>query len=95
MIFLPIPSKYTIYHKVVNDDPYNKFLPRLFAGLEERDVPYIDLYSEYIKHDEILYYGTDTHWNQKGVDIALVKLVEKLNSCGSKQNISMASKATP
>lgn len=95
MIFLPIPSKYTIYHKVVNDDPYNDFLPRLFAGLEERNVSYIDLYSEFINHEKKLYYGTDTHWKKEGVDIALSKLVEQLNLSAGGHHISLASKMKP
>ena len=80
MIFLPVPNKYTIYHSVVNDDPYNEFLPRLYSGLSERNVPYVDLYNEFMSADDTLYYGTDTHWNKKGVDIALKELVEKLNA---------------
>ena len=91
MIFMPIPSKYTIYHKVVNDDLYNNFLPRVYAGLDDRDVPYIDLYSEFINHDRVLYYGTDTHWNKRGVDIALYKLINKLDSFNGRHNISFAS----
>lgn len=80
MIFLPVPSKYTICHTVVNNDPYNDFLPRLYAGLEEREVLYINLYDKFMQKGPVLYYGTDTHWNKKGVDIALTSLVEKLNS---------------
>lgn len=80
MLFMPVPSKYTICHGVVNDDPYNEFLPRIYAGLDKRGVNYVDLYSEFMKHGESIYYGTDTHWNKKGVDVALEKLTGALNS---------------
>lgn len=78
MVFMGIPSKYTINHTIINDDPYNNFLPRLYAGLEERGIPTISLYEDYIDNDEVLYYGTDTHWNPKGQSIAIEKAVEEL-----------------
>jgi len=80
LVFLPIPNKYTLYHTVVNDDPYFEFLPLLQAGLKERNVSCVELFEEFQHSDEVLYYGTDTHWNKKGVDIALHKLLETLNA---------------
>ncbi|MCP4310804.1 MAG: hypothetical protein GY790_06040 [Bacteroidetes bacterium] len=80
MIFLPVPNKYTIYSHLVCSDPYDNFLPRLCKGLEERNVTFVSLYDDYISAEEILYYGTDTHWNIRGVDIALENLVETINS---------------
>lgn len=78
MVFMPIPSKYTIYHKLLNNDPYNNFLPRLYEGLARRGVPTINLYDDYVNSTGVLYYGTDTHWNKKGIDIALGKTVDFL-----------------
>lgn len=80
MIFLPVPNKYTIYHTVVNNDPYNEFLPKLYACLKKRNVPFVELYDDFLNAEDIIYYGTDTHWNKKGVDIALQELVEELNA---------------
>lgn len=80
MVFMGIPSKYTIYHRVVNDDPYNNFLPMLQDGLQKRGVPYIPLYEEYIQSKDTLYFGTDTHWNQEGMKIALEKTIRVINS---------------
>lgn len=85
MIFMPVPSKYTIYHKIVNDDPYNDLLPRLYKGLSERGVPYIDLYEDFLQAEEVLYYGTDTHWNPKGLDMALRKTVSRVREMGDDQ----------
>jgi len=93
LIFMPIPSKYTIYHKLINNDTYNNFLPRLYEGLADRGVPFIDLYNEYINSDEILYYGTDTHWNKKGLDIAVDKTLEYIKSSGIGSYIAFDSAA--
>jgi hypothetical protein len=79
LLFLPVPTKYTVYHKLVNNHPYNNFLPRLYKELDKRGINYIDLYIVYSKSDEILYHGTDTHWNSKGVDMALKLVLERIN----------------
>ena len=79
---MAIPSKYTVYHTLVNEDAYNDFLPRLYAGLEARGVPYIPLYDDFMqaKVEGWIYYGTDTHWTPKGLDIALEKTLDVLGS---------------
>jgi hypothetical protein len=86
MVFMAIPSKYTIYHKLINDDRYNNFIPRLYAGLEERGVPVVPVYSDFIDKKEVLYYGTDTHWNQKGLNIVLDNTVEIFDSLNINKN---------
>ncbi len=78
MLFFPMPCKYTVYHKFLNQDPYNNLLPRIYKGLEKRGVPVIKLYDDYMQSTEILYYGTDTHWNEKGINIALSKTLDFL-----------------
>lgn len=83
LIFMPIPNKYSIYHTMVNNDRYNGFLPRLYIELERRGVVYIDLYHEYKSSRDTLYYGTDTHWNKKGLDKALDLVLQKLNGTSS------------
>lgn len=70
-VFMPIPSKYTIYHTKFNNDPYNNFIPRLQQKLAERDVLYIDLYSHFLKADKLIYFGTDGHWNENGTRLAV------------------------
>ncbi|PID91751.1 MAG: hypothetical protein CSA96_06640 [Bacteroidetes bacterium] len=80
MVFMAIPSKYTIYHDLINNDPYNDFLPRLYAGLEERGMPVIRLYEDFMESDELLYYGTDTHWRESGLDIALANTLDLFQS---------------
>jgi len=75
-IFMPIPSKYAIYHTMVNNDEYSNFLPRLYEGLDKRGIPVVKLYDKFINSKEILYYGTDNHWNKKGLDIAVSEALD-------------------
>lgn len=76
LIFLPIPNKYTIYHKLINNDKYNNLLPVLYNKLKEKRISVIELYYEFIKTNELLYHSTDTHWNTKGENITLNKLIK-------------------
>jgi hypothetical protein len=83
MLFLPMPCKYTVYHKFINEDPYNNLLPRIYKGLEKRGVPVIKVYDDYVQSNEILYFGTDTHWNTRGLDIALSRTLQYLKQYDS------------
>lgn len=76
LLFLPIPAKYTLYHTFINNDPYNNFLPLFYAELETKDVNYIRLLNDYLNANEILYYGTDSHWKKNGMDMAVEKIME-------------------
>lgn len=88
MVFMMIPSKYTIYHTLINDDKYNDFIPKIYAELEKRGMPLISVYDEYIKlrDDTDLYYGTDTHWTPKGLDIALDQTLKVINNVNINNN---------
>ena len=68
---------------MVNNDSYNDFIPKLQDELRKHNIQFIDLYNEFVSSKVILYYGTDTHWNRKGVDLALkltLDKIEKLNN---------------
>jgi hypothetical protein len=80
LILLPLPAKYTVTHYLINNDKYNNFLPRLYKGLDERGIKYINVYSDFMKEGEKLYYGTDSHWNKNGIDLALKKTVQFLRN---------------
>ncbi len=80
MLYLPMPAKYTIYHHLINNDPYSEFLPRLYKGLDERGVKYVDVYKDFLESDTLLYYRTDSHWNQKGIDIAYGKTIDYIKN---------------
>jgi len=78
LVFMPIPNKYTIYHRLVNNDAYNQLLPRLYDGLEKRGVKVVRLYEPFRQSPKMLYYPTDTHWNRDGVSLALKELIKTL-----------------
>lgn len=88
MIFMPIPSKYTIYHTLLNNDKYNNFLPRLYEGLKSYGVPVVELYDVYKNNKDVLYYGTDTHWNEKGLNIALNKALDVIDSVSNTEDFT-------
>jgi len=75
LIFMPIPNKYTIEHRLVNNDVYDMFLPRLCAELTRRNVKNVPLYEKFIHMKHELYFPTDIHWNGKGLSIALDELL--------------------
>lgn len=85
MVFMAIPSKYTIYHKLVNNDEYNNFIPRLYEGLEKRGIPVIPVYEDFRDSEDVLYYGTDTHWTDEGLSIALNNTLRTLRTLNIKQ----------
>ena len=80
LVIVPIPNKYSIYHKLINNDAYNNFLPLLYSGLNKVKVPCIELYQDFITSEKTLYYSTDTHWNDEGEKIALQKLSQYILS---------------
>jgi hypothetical protein len=80
LVFLPIPAKYTLYHSLFNNDKYNNFLPRLYNELDKKGIKFIRIYKDYINSENILYYGTDSHWKIKGMDMAVDKIMEFLKN---------------
>jgi len=76
MVFMPIPNKLTIYGKFADaTTPYDNFLPRLLDALEHQGVKTIRLYEAFRASPELLYFASDTHWNCRGIDLA-VRLVK-------------------
>jgi hypothetical protein len=78
LVYLPLPSKYTLYHGLLNNDEYNNFMPRLYEGLKKRGVNFIDVYDIYRNYSGFVYYRTDDHWNQHGIDLAYNETVSFL-----------------
>lgn len=87
MVFMPIPSKYTIYHKLLNEDEYNNFLPRMYEALEARNIPVIKLYDDFDNSEDLLYYPTDTHWTHEGLQIALGSTIDMIDSLKATYNL--------
>lgn len=80
MIFIVLPSKYTVYHKLINDHRYNNFIPTLYKELEERNIPVVKVFDEYMNSEELIFYPTDTHWTPAGLEIALKKTLQVIDS---------------
>lgn len=78
-ILLPVPEQYTVYNEHPTQQQYNQLLPRLYSRLKDKDVRFIKLYEPFMESQELVYYRTDTHWNEKGVDIAFNLLMQQLN----------------
>ena len=82
LLFMAIPNSYTLYHKFINNDAYDGFVPRLEDELEKRGVKTVKLYQKFLDSNDVLYFPTDSHWNAKGVAIALNQIVERLHTLG-------------
>jgi hypothetical protein len=80
LVFMPVPNSYTLYHKFVNDDAYDNFLPRLCNEVERRGVKTIRLYERFAASNDILYFPTDSHWNERGLKIAVDEAVKVLSA---------------
>lgn len=80
MVLLPLPAKYTVTHHLLNNDEYSNFLPRLYKEMDKRGIRYISVFDEFMKSGENLYYGTDSHWNNNGINLALEKTVQYLKN---------------
>ena len=75
-IYFIVPESYTVYREMKGYANKNRFIERMQTELEKYGVNYINLYDDFIKQDKALYYKTDTHWNEEGVDIAVDKLLD-------------------
>ena len=84
LLFMAIPNAYTIYHRFVNNDAYDDYLPRLEMQLNRRGVRTIDLYRKFCESKEVVYFPTDSHWNARGAAIALQQTLEQLSGLGWK-----------
>jgi hypothetical protein len=79
LLFLPIPAKYTIYHHIVNPyAQYNELLPRLYARMDSLGISYVNLLEPYRNAEEYVFYGTDDHWTEEGIQIATDKLLKHI-----------------
>ncbi len=79
-VFLPLPAKYTLYHDIINDDEYNNFMQRLYERLDKANILYVDVFNDFARSDELVFYGTDDHWREAGVKIAYNKTIKVLKN---------------
>lgn len=87
-LFTIAPSKVDIYPEYLNIGRYSKTTTPIDVFSERLDgkVNFINLkealYKEKENTDELLYYKTDTHWNQYGAYIAYKAILNKMNEVG-------------
>ena len=82
-MYIILPEKYVMYNIKHTDKNYHQFIPRMHAQFDKLGIKYIDLYSDFAKSDQLLYYKTDTHWNKNGVDIAIANTLLYFNGDSS------------
>ena len=87
LVFMAVPNKITIYNHLVKAKPYDMFIPRLNAALAERGIPVVDVYTPMAASpDPLTYFESDTHWNGRGVSIAVAETVKTLDSMSRTEN---------
>ena len=78
-VFMPVPGKYTVYHVLLNNDPYDRFLPRLCDAVERKGVRTVRLYEKFAAEPGFTFYPTDSHWTPRGNEIALDETMKVLH----------------
>lgn len=84
LIFMPVPNKYTLYgyeydryNYNTSGGKYDQFMRRLYDKLDRRGVTYINLLDDFKANRELVFDPSHEHWNFRGKDIAVSKLVEE------------------
>jgi len=84
VIYLPLPSKYTVYRHLLKNQEYNQLLPPLVEQLRQRGVTVVDMLPLYQQHVQNgggwLYYPNDTHWTKKGKRMTVEEVKEVLEN---------------
>lgn len=76
LIFIPVPNKSTICGHLVTQERYDDFLPKLYAALQDHGVSTVQIFPRFQDSEESLYYPTDTHWKNAGIQIAVDETVK-------------------
>jgi hypothetical protein len=76
--FCPVPAKQTIYGSDISLYTYN-FLNYLYTELDRNKIPYVNFTSTFRENKDLgLYRKYDTHWNEKGTNMASNIIIEIL-----------------
>ncbi len=85
-VFFPVPNKISIYSHILNNDEYNNLLPRLYECMEAKSVDFVDIYNPIKAQKELMYFKTDTHWNEKGAQLSHNLLMKKIREIQARTN---------
>lgn len=72
-LFTAAPNKNSLYGEYMPDlgvVASEHDAQRLYALLDELEVPYLDLFALFGDRDEVLYFAHDSHWNSRGAALA-------------------------
>ncbi|OGJ71765.1 hypothetical protein A3G69_01975 [Candidatus Peribacteria bacterium RIFCSPLOWO2_12_FULL_53_10] len=83
LIFMPIPDKEHIYASRIGREPLSPDpLLVLDAALEERKIAHVSLVKRFQEESgsgkDLLYWLDDTHWNARGIGVAVEEVMKKL-----------------
>jgi hypothetical protein len=78
LVFVPVPNKITVYSRMATDRPYDEFSPRLCSVLKQRGVRTVDLLPRFREQTGMLYWPSDSHWNNAGIRIAVEESLKEL-----------------
>lgn len=83
-IFLPIPSKESVYYEDVTLSQQPDYIFNLIKELKSRNITAInslEVFNEFRKeNNKLLYHIDDTHWNSLGINLIANKVVEEIES---------------
>ncbi len=91
LIFVPVPTKENIYWDRIPDAAKKEFerpvfTSQLIAKLREQRIPVVELEPLFVEakdRGEVLYQLDDTHWNPRGVLLAVSAISEVINELGA------------
>jgi hypothetical protein len=83
LVFIPIPNKITVYSRLATRTRYDEFLPLLCRALRSRGVCTVELLPRFAEEKELLYWPTDTHWNNFGIRLAVEETRKRVLECSS------------
>lgn len=83
LIFLPIPDKEHIYASMIGKQPPSPDPLSVLAGLlAQRDIDHVSLVDRFKEESapgkDLLYWPDDTHWNARGIGVAVDVVVDAL-----------------
>ncbi len=83
LLFLPIPDKEHVYaEKVKAESASANVFEDFSAHLRSQNVTFVDLWPVFAgyaqEEQELLYWPDDTHWNAKGISVAVEEVTKKL-----------------
>lgn len=80
LYFTIAPNKVSLYSEYYEKNGVSKSenISKVVEALNTNGITYIDLYKAFNNEDKILYFGLDSHWNNKGAALAHDTILDNL-----------------